>query len=242
MASSLQAVFVFDIEDVLITTIEAGGNSTVQRESTTIEVIDKAVESVKEILALCKEREVSPLFFIYTLNTNLEDIHSKIDLFSSRIPGFRFDKILHPTSATNPRKTYEGIVHLYSKFHRGSGRPSCPVFIFDTEVYVSDEVNVHPFKITDAAFDEGHSWDLALRKVKEGLPVIPVAPTPLAPGSLVGTGGRSSFELSPMLGPINLTPTKRSGGKRSGGKRQSRVRKSKKARKTRKGRTRGTKK
>jgi hypothetical protein len=224
-----QAIFVFDIEDILVTTIEAGVNSTVQRESTTVDVIGKAVESVKQILALCKERRVSPLFFIYTLSTDLEDIHKKIDLFSSYIPGFRFDKILHPTSAANPRKTYKGIVHLYSKVH--GGRPSCPVFIFDTEVYVSGISNVHPLSITDAAFDEGHSWDLALNKVKEILPapsLIPVAPTPLTPGSLVATRGRSSFELPPLLGPINLTPTKHTGGKRS------RARKSRKGRKTRK--------
>ena len=233
MAAAGRAVFVFDIEDILITTIEPGGNSTVQRDVTSTEAIGKAVESVREIIALCEQRRISPLFFIYTLDTHLADIEYKLDIFRRDIPGFQFDKILYPRTAVNPRKTYTGIVHLYKKFYRG--RPSCPVFIFDTEVYVSDMPNIYPFEITDAAFDEGHSWDVALNKVKEVLPVppvIPVAPTPLPPSSLVApsslVGRESIYELSPMLNRLTLTPTKSSGGKRT--RRKRRVRKSRKTR------------
>jgi len=206
---ALHAVFVFDIEDILVTTIEAGGNSIVQREGTTIEVIEKAVESVKEIIAVCSERRIDPIFFIYTLERNLDDINSKIDLFSSRIPGFRFTKILYPTSSVNPRKTFGGILLLYKKVYGVT--PSGPIFVFDTERIQFTEDNLYPLIITDAGFDEGQSWNLALEKIREVLPShVPKPPEPLALGSLTGA---SAWNLSPMNYPVNLTPSK--GGKRS---------------------------
>jgi hypothetical protein len=209
------AVFVFDIEDILVSTIEAGGNSIVQREGTSIEVIEKAVESVKEILAVCSERGIHPIFFIYTLERNLDDINSKIDLFSSRIPGFRFTTILHPTTSVNPRKTYGGILHLYKKVY--GVRPSGPIFVFDTERIQFSANNLYPLMITDAGFDEGQSWNLALEKIREVLPShVPKPPEPLALGSLTGA---SAGNLSPMLHPVNLTPY--TGGKRSSSRRRS---------------------
>jgi hypothetical protein len=228
MASHAHAVFVLDIEDILVNTIEAGGNSIVQREGTTIEVIEKAVESVKEILTVCSERGVHPLFFIYTLERNLDDIHAKIDLFSSRIPGFSFTRILRPTTTVNPRKTYGGIVHLYKKVY--GVRPSGPIFFFDTERIQFSADNLYPLLITDAGFDEGQSWNLALEKIREVLPSY-VSPEPLAPGSLTGAFASASdsdpdpSNLSPMLAPINLTPILKGGKRNSRQSRKCRMRK-----------------
>jgi hypothetical protein len=228
MALHAHAVFVFDIEDILVSTIEAGGNSIVQREGTTIEVIEKAVESVKDILAVCRERRIDPVFFIYTLERNLDDINFKIDLFSSRIPGFSFTKILYPTTSINPRKTYGGILHLYKNIY--GVRPSGPIFVFDTERIQFSADNLYPLMITDAGFDEGQSWNLALEKIREVLPShVAKPPEPLALGSLTGA---PAGNLSPMLEPINLTP--HNGGRRSSRHNKSRVKvRFKKIRKTR---------
>jgi hypothetical protein len=246
MDTDRQAVFVFDIEDILVNTIEPSGNSIVQRESTSIEVIQKAVDSVRWIIELCRERRIHPLFVIYTLEKNLHDINTKISLFSSRIPGFSFTKILHPTTAVDPSKSYMGILHLYRKVYRVS--PSCPIFVFDTDPVQLNLIKkgadtlypLYALSITDAGFDEGQSWNVALEKIQEVLPsyVPPKAPEPLASGSLAGAS--YPYNLSPLLTriPISPIPNPNGGQRKSGRRTKGRF---KKIRKTRRYKARGKK-